>query len=107
MNSKTDETSQHMMNETRTARVIAVIAGNAFFLNKIADVWLSSQGRFHLEVGAVTLALVALLGISLSYISLFGRSEKRWPLALELVSALGFLTNALWWLYWSRYGSTY
>ena len=84
------------MYENRTTRVVAVMAGNGFFLAKIAEHWLET-GR-PLLASTITLILVALVGVSLGYLSLFGRSEKRWPLVLELVSALFFVIGAFGWL---------
>jgi len=94
------------MDETRTARAIALMAGNGFFLTKVAEDWLRTEGRYHLLVSTITFAFVALVGVSLAYISLFGRSEKRWPLSVEIVSALCFVANALWWLSRALYGPT-
>jgi hypothetical protein len=87
------------MNETRTTRIIALIAGNGYFLNKIGEYWLGRGGTTHFLISVVILSIIALIGIIAAYISLLGRHEKRWPFVLELVSAFGFLINALWWLY--------
>jgi hypothetical protein len=87
------------LNETRTTRIIALIAGNGYFLNRLAEYWMDRGGVAHFHVSVVILSVVALIGITTAYISLFGKREKRWPLILELVSALGFSANAVWWLY--------
>ena|ERR1700733_215253 len=87
------------MNETRTTRIIALMAGNAYFLNQIADYWMGRGGATHFLIRVVILSVVALVGIILAYISLFGRPERRWPLVLELLAAFCFFINSAWWLH--------
>ncbi len=87
------------MGETRAARVLAIMAGNGFFLDRIADVWLKDEGKYNLNSGANLRVFVALVAISLAYVSLFGTPRRRWSVVLELCAALGFVVSAAWWLY--------
>ena len=84
------------MNDTRTARLLAAMAGNGFFLAKLAEHWLP-EGRPVL-VSVLISALVALLGVSAAYASLLWSPEKRLPVMLEAISAFCFIMNALFWL---------
>jgi hypothetical protein len=85
------------MDDNRTTRVVAVMAGNGFFLSKIADHWI--QEGWPLLIRTIAFTLVALTGVSSAYLSLFGRPEKRWPFALELFSAFCFALCAFGWLW--------
>ena len=84
------------MNDTRTARIIAVMAGNAFFVAKIAEHWI--QAGYPLLLHVQISVVVALLGLASAYLSLFWPPEKRWPLVLEIASDLCFVGNVVWWL---------
>jgi hypothetical protein len=73
-----------MPTETRTPRVAAVLGGNAFFLAGLAQHWISEGNR--LQARTIWFMLLAFAGVSAAYVSLFGTSEKAWPLVLEIVS---------------------
>jgi hypothetical protein len=75
------------------------MAGNAFFLDKVADTWLKDDGYWNLNAGADERVFVALVSIGLAYASLFGTPKQRWPVALELCAAFGFVVSSVWWLY--------
>jgi hypothetical protein len=84
------------MNETRTTRIVALMAGNGYFLSQAGDYWLKDKNPLLMSVFPVV--LITLLGLSSAYISLFGRSERYWPLILEIVSALCFATVIAAWV---------
>src|SRR5438477_11595446 len=72
--------SGSLMNETRSTRIVALLAGNGFFLAKLGEHWLTEGHR--LLPSIMPLVIIALLGVSLAYISLFGRLQKRWPIGV-------------------------
>lgn len=88
--------SGSLMNETRSTRIVALLAGNGFFLAKLGEHWLTEGHR--LLPSIMPLVIIALLGVSLAYISLFGRLQKRWPLVLEAISAICFLITFVGWI---------
>jgi hypothetical protein len=72
------------MNENRTTRVVAVMAANGFVVSKLAEHWIP-EGR-PLLMRTIVFILLALVGVSLAYFSLFvGRSRERFP-RLRLVT---------------------
>jgi hypothetical protein len=85
------------MNETRTTRIIALMAGNGFFVSQLGVHWLE-HGR-KLETPAIITAVVALIGLSLAYLSLYWPTDKGGPaLAMECFAAVFFLADAVWYL---------
>jgi hypothetical protein len=55
------------MNGERTARLVALIAGNGFILSKLAEYWLP-EGR-HFQFRTIAVIIAALLGVSFAYIA--------------------------------------
>jgi hypothetical protein len=90
------------MNETRTTRIIALMAGNGFFVSQLGQHWLE-HGRT-LQVPAIITAIVAIVGLSSAYLSLFWGADQKLPAWCEGFAALCFLADVAWYLHLSASG---
>jgi len=78
------------MTETRTTRVVALMAGNGVFLSGLWHHWLEGGNNFNWA--GITSAVVALVGLSVAYFSLYWHKDRP-LLVLEGISALCFAVN--------------